>query len=266
MPNILVTGAASGIGHAFVQAYASRAPTTDSAKAAQTHIHAIDLKFPSPDPAKTYSSTSQAPQWLRAHVHQYAVDVTPAEEVSGLGMLLDMDDVPLDLVIHSAGVRGLVPSVPLQEYADVAGAESLESMDAATMSGTLGVNTVGTFLVLQTLVPALKRAGHKGGQAKVVVMGSRMGSIGENAKGGGYAYRASKAGVNAAVKSFSVDVPEVVWTVVHPGRVESRLVSIKEDGAMDAGEAVASMVELIDGLDKKHSGTFVDRLGKPIRW
>jgi NAD(P)-dependent dehydrogenase (short-subunit alcohol dehydrogenase family) len=53
--------------------------------------------------------------------------------------------------------------------------------------------------VIQTFLPHLSPG------AKVVVMSSRMGSIASNTTGGGYAYRASKAAVNAIVKSFSVD-------------------------------------------------------------
>ena len=39
-------------------------------------------------------------------------------------------------------------------------------------------------------------------------MGS-MGSNGSNTTGGGYVYRAAKAALNAIVKSFPIDVPDV---------------------------------------------------------
>ena len=98
-------------------------------------------------------------------------------------------------------------------------------------------------------------------------MGSRMGSIASNTTGAAYAYRASKAGLNALVKSFSIDVPEVVFTVVHPGRVASGLVKgVREEGAVEADEAVGWMVGLIKGLERGDSGRFLGRGGVEILW
>lgn len=90
--------------------------------------------------------------------------------------------------------------------------------------------------------------------------------MGYNTTGSAYAYRASKAALNAVVKSFSIDVPEVIFTVLHPGRVESGLVMCKEEGAISAEESVGVMVPLIERLDKTCSGTFMDRFGEKVEW
>lgn len=143
---------------------------------------------------------------------------------------------------------------------------------------TFEINAVGTFLVLRAVVDSLRAtvrlrggAGAGPGSTKsppqVIVMGSRMGSIGHHTdQGGGYAYRASKAALNAVVKSFSVDVPEVIWTIIHPGRVKTGLVDIEEEGAMNVDESIGDCVRLIERLEPKDSGTLVDRFGKPIPW
>lgn len=52
---------------------------------------------------------------------------------------------------------------------------------------------------------------------RVVIMGSRMGSLASNKRGGGYAFRASQAALNAVVRSLSIDVPEVCFACVYPG-------------------------------------------------
>lgn len=143
-----------------------------------------------------------------------------------------------------------------------------------TMMQTFEVNTVGTYLFLRAVSNSLRRAAeaaasgeHQAGRPKVVVMGSRMGSVGHHSsQGGGYAYRASKAALNAVVKSLSVDVPEVIWTVVHPGRVKTGLVDIEEEGAMSVEESIGDCVRLIERLEVKDSGTFVDRFGQNIPW
>ena len=88
----------------------------------------------------------------------------------------------------------------------------------------------------------------------------------DNTAGGGYAYRASKAALNAIIKSFSIDVPEVIFTVIHPGRVETGLVASREEGAIEANESIKDMLRIIDKLTKEDSGRFYDRFGDPIVW
>lgn len=168
----------------------------------------------------------------------------------------------LDLVIHSAGVRGLEALVSVERSEDVAKAESVDVTTTETMMNAFHINTVGTFLLVRALIPKMRA----GGRSKVVIMGSRMGSVSSNTTGHGYAYRASKAAVNAVVKSFSIDMPEVVFVIVHPGRVESGLVAVKEDGAISAEESVRDMLGLIGKLGKEDSGRFFDRFGTEVPW
>ena len=253
MPNILITGAASGLGKAFVTAYL---------KDASNSVLALDKSFSS-SPAQDVLEAADA---YRKDVgndetntlRTFTADVRDETQIAA--QLRDVSD--LDLVIHCAGVRGLELSVAVQKSEDVATAESVDVVTAETMMDTFQINTVGTFLLIRALLPKLR----PGGEAKVVVMGSRMGSMESNTTGRGYAYRASKAGMNAVVKSFSIDVPEVVFAVVHPGRVESGLVAVKEDGAISAEESVGDMLELIRRLGKEDSGRFFDRFGRDVPW
>lgn len=252
MPNVLVTGAASGLGKAFVAAYLDSADNV---------VIAVDRGFS--------SSPGQAEAAYRKDVGNdetnalRVVRVDVRDEAQIAAQLPDAIARDIDLVIHSAGVRGLEPSVSVEKSEDVAKAESVDVTTAETMMDAFHVNAVGTFLLVRALMPKM-RAG--GGRAKVIVMGSRMGSVSSNATGHGYAYRASKAAVNAVVKSFSVDVPEVVFAIVHPGRVESGLVAVKEDGAITAEESVKDMLGLIGKLGKEDSGKFFDRFGTEVPW
>ena len=189
------------------------------------------------------------------------MDVTDEGQLGRLTQVFSQQR--LDIVIHSAGVRGLSPSVPMRKASDVARAETMDVMTPETMRHTFHVNTVGTFLLLRTLMPALRAS-----DGKAIVMGSRMGSIGHDSTGSGYAYRVSKAALNALMKTFSLDVPEVHFVTVHPGRVESNLVGegVSEDGAITAEESVKDMLRLISWLGEKDSGRFMDRFGEDIAW
>ncbi|KAK5002095.1 hypothetical protein LTR60_007203, partial [Cryomyces antarcticus] len=66
--------------------------------------------------------------------------------------------------------------------------------------------------------------------------------------------------------SFAIDVPDVVFTVIHPGRVESRMTHVREDGAVDAEQAIDEMLPLIEKLGKDDSGKFYIRGGDEIPW
>lgn len=260
MPTILITGACSGIGQEFVRTYMQNR---------ENLVIAVDkgLKYRSPSARReildSYHSRVCPRHGGGGTLTTWGVDVADEAQADGLCDRHNIDKI--DLIIHSAGVRGLEPDIAIaNDGSDVAEAESVDVLTASTMQNALTVNTIGTFVSLRAFVPYLR----SGPDAKVIVMGSRMGSVGHNTAGGGYAYRASKAAQNAIVKSFSIDVPDVTFVLVHPGRVESNLVGngVKEDGAVTAKESVGDMLKLIEGLSRTDSGRFMDRWGVDIPW
>ena len=241
MPNLLVSGAANGLGAAFVEAYRKRPGF---------HVLALD-RVQLKDPAK--------------NVETFMVDVSSQESINSF--VLEIKDRAIDLLIHSAGIRGLVLDVEREKPNDVAACETKDVMDIATMMRAFQINAGGTFMLLRALLPNLQNAL----DSKVIVMSSRMGSIGNNQypnkdAGSAYAYRASKAALNAVVRSFAVDVPDVSFIVCHPGRVETKLVKSKEEGAITADESVNGLIPLIDQWALDDSGKFYDRFGKVIQW
>ncbi|KAF2755416.1 NAD(P)-binding protein [Pseudovirgaria hyperparasitica] len=238
---ILITGAASGLGRAFVQHYASQTPPRS--------IIAIDS-----------NASPITPSLAEKTVTYLKADITSQFQVSSIAQ--QHPSQPIDLLIHCAGIRGLVPAIEESNPGDVAAAETLDVMDHATFSRTFEVNTWGTFNVVTTFLPLLRRSR----DAKVVILSSRMGSVAANRAGGGYAYRASKAALNAVVRSFSIDVPGVTFCLLHPGRVETGLVRWKEEGAISAEESVRDCLKVIEALGSEDSGRLVDRFGVDIPW
>lgn len=136
---------------------------------------------------------------------------------------------------------------------------------------TIEINTWGAFATIRTFSTNLALASGKPFSSnnqppKVVVISSRMGSISANSTGGGYAYRASKAALNAVVKSLSFDLGGVVVLALHPGRVETGLVEWKEEGAISAEESLETCLPVIERMGVDASGTFLDRFGEVIGW
>ncbi|KAI5196040.1 hypothetical protein AUEXF2481DRAFT_2609 [Aureobasidium subglaciale EXF-2481] len=239
MPTILISGAASGLGRAFLDAYSSDKSNT---------VLVIDREHVDLSVYQGHPAT----------IKSYLVDVT--DEKSIIEFSASIRNTAIDLFVHSVGIRGLVLAVETAQPGSVAAAETMDVMDLSTLVHTFQVNAAGTFLLLRALLPNLKQAS----AAKVIIMSSRMGSVGYNTTGSAYAYRASKAALNSMIKSFSIDVPEVIFILCHPGRVESRLVKYKEEGAITAEESVIGLLPLIQDWNTKDSGRFYDRFGQSI--
>jgi len=143
------------------------------------------------------------------------------------------------------------------------------------MMRTFEINTCGTLNVVKAFLPLLRcfaaevdEDAKVTGKPKVLILSSRMGSISANTAGGGYAYRASKAALNAVVKSLAIDLPDVQFLMLHPGRVETGLVEWKEEGAISVQESVRDCMRVLDKMDKEgwESGRLVDRFGVTIPW
>lgn len=246
MPTILITGAASGLGEAFLKVFIS-----DPSNLILT-LDRISLPI-------SYRASGRV-------IHR-EIDITSESDLTTWSSI-NLRERAIDVMIHCAGVRGLVPEVEKDHPDDVSACETIEVMDSATMKRAFDINALGTFNLFRTILPSLTLAARRSPDRppKVVIMSSRMGSIASNTGGGAYAYRASKAALNAIVKSFSVDVPDVAWVLVHPGRVETKLVKCIEEGAISAEESIDDMMKLIPNFAKGDSGKFYDRFGKEIPW
>ena len=143
----------------------------------------------------------------------------------------------------------------------------METVTLQTLEKTFAVNTYGPLLLTQALLPYLLLAK----EPKVAVISSRMGSIADNASGGQYAYRASKAAANAVFKTLAVDLRNkgVAVVLLHPGIVRTNMTTAIEEGnalAVEPDEAVKELWTVLREKGMDDSGKWWHRNGKELPW
>lgn len=170
------------------------------------------------------------------------VDVTSRLSVSVLADALD--GRKLDWLINNAGILERT---------------SLDNLDFSSLERQFRVNSMGPLRVTAAL------RGNLGAGSKVFIVTSRMGSIDDNTSGGSYGYRMSKAAVNMAGKSLSVDLLEdgIGVFLMHPGWVATDMTG---GTGIDAEESAAGLIRTMSDLGIDRTGTFWHQEGYELPW
>lgn len=171
------------------------------------------------------------------------IEVTDAASVARLPQLLA--GYTIDLLINNAGIlRG----------------DSLGNLDSAAITEQFLVNAEAPLRIVETLLGLLSA------NAKVAFITSRMGSIADNSSGGYYGYRMSKAALNAAAMSLSIDLkPRAIAVgVFHPGYVQTAMVNF--GGDISAEDSAHRLRQRITELTLANSGGFWHANGDRLPW
>ncbi|MBI2395649.1 MAG: SDR family oxidoreductase [Deltaproteobacteria bacterium] len=139
---------------------------------------------------------------------------------------------------------------------------SLEGLDFGVIREQLEINALGPLRVVSRLIPNLSA----GQGAKVALITSRMGSIADNGSGDHYGYRMSKAALNMAGKSLSIDLKGrgVAVCVLHPGFVRTRMTG--GHGNVEPEVAAGQLLARVEELTLETTGTFWHADGSVLPW
>ncbi|XP_023247099.1 uncharacterized protein LOC106644807 [Copidosoma floridanum] len=139
---------------------------------------------------------------------------------------------------------------------------------------SLRINTVAPILLAKAFLPLLKQAaahppnqvGMSVSRAAVINMSSILGSIENNDIGGFYPYRCSKAALNAATKSMSLDLKDdnILCVALHPGWVKTAMGG--PNAPMDVETCINNVLSTIRSLTEKNIGAFLQFDGKMLPW
>ena len=227
MSTTLITGCDYGIGFEFASQYAQ----------AGWKVHAVCLQ----------PNSEQKLRGVQGDVVFHCLDVSNQAGLAALAGALDGEAI--DLLINNAAT--FAPDGP--------GTLMLPGIDEFTR--VMRINAVAPVYVADAFEEHVASSERR----LMVFIGTRSGSIGDNNSGGHYAYRCSKAALNMAVKSLSVDFAArgITTAVLHPGSVATET---RKGGQIPVQQSVSGMREVIDGLSAEMSGAFQRYDGGTIEW
>lgn len=232
MKRVLITGSNRGLGLEWARQYAAA-----GWQVVATCRH----------PADAHSLQELAAH--NANVTIYKLDVTSPPEIEAVARILHGE--PLDLLINNAGVY-------FEKYTP----DPLGTIHYGDWEETFRVNTLGAARMTEAFRPHLRH----GRAPLVVAITSHMGSIAEIGSPGSYAYRSSKAALNAAMKGVALELhgDGIGVLLLHPGWVQTRMGG--PGAPLSVEQSVHGMRKRIEQFTLAHSGTFYRYDGSVIPW
>lgn len=232
MNSILVTGSNRGLGLEWIRQYAQLG----------WRVYAT-CRFP--------EQADELNQLANDHpnVSLHPLDVTRPERITALAG--ELDGVAIDILVNNAGV-----------YFERWGKDKLGTIDYADWQQTFAVNVLGAMRLSEALLDSVARSRRR----LLVAISSHMGSIADIGNGNDYAYRSSKAALNAAMVGLSHEVAprKVGVLLLHPGWVQTRMGG---DAALySPAESVQGMRQMIDQFTPEQSGIFLRFDGTRMPW
>lgn len=239
MKNVLITGGSRGLGLEFTRQYLERNFQVFSASrnpGKSTELQQLKVKY----------------EGLLT-VHQ--LDVSDEESRHQLFLKISEKVGKLDVLINNAGIAS--------------GNEKFRyrfgELNQEDLCRSFLVNTVAPLMMTEKFFPLLKQ----GKEPIVVNISSNSGCI-SNKKGNGgtgYGYSASKAALNMITKMLSNELKDHGIKVVsfHPGWVKTTML-YTDKAPLEPFESISGMISVIQSLEMKSTGRFLDWKGNKMPW
>ncbi|XP_031843559.1 SDR family oxidoreductase sniffer [Nomia melanderi] len=199
---------------------------------------------------------------ISKNIHIIEIDLTDTEAYDKVVQVVSekVGSDGLNVLFNNAGVSPKFTRLPL--------------VKEEQLTETYFVNTVTPILLTKALLPLLKTAANNYedktkmnvNRSAIINMSSVLGSIADNTSGGFYPYRCSKAALNAATKSMSIDFKEdgILVACLHPGWVRTDMGG--NNAPMDVDSSVKNILNTLSILTENHTGCFIQHDGKILPW
>ena len=177
----------------------------------------------------------------------------------------------VDVLLNVAGLLGDAKTTPGPE-------RSIAKLDRDWIEKTMAVNCIGPVMLSKELAPLMKTKQRSKKDTEesrpisvIASLSARVGSISDNAMGGWYSYRFSKAALNQATRTMAHELKrQGTWTMaLHPGTTDTDLSkpfqkNVAEGRLFPVDFTVNQLLDCIDSMTLEHSGGLYDWAGKAI--
>jgi len=247
-PTVLITGANASHGLAFTEEYAALGWN-------------VIATCRSPQSAEKLNALASA----NLNVQVEELDIVDDAEIAALAE--KYQNVPIDVLLNNAAIN-----------AYRFGIDRFGKIDYEFFEKILVVNIVGQLKVSEAFQANVEASDQK----KIISMTSTGGSIANTEVPINIGYSASKAGLNMAMRNYSIHLRKkgVIVGIIAPGTVDTQDYMNAEDPdtvprnykmMMKAGRlvprtAINDMIELIDGLTLEDSGIYYQWDGEVLPW
>ena len=239
MPTVLITGANRGLGLEFVRQYLA-----DS-----WHVIAGCR-----DPQSADTLSELAGDHSRLRIAE--IDVTDRESINRAAV--ELAGTPIDVLINNAGIVGALDYVEEQKFGQ---------LDYELLALFYRINVAGPLKVTEAFLDNLRLGEGK----RMVAISSMAGSFQGSSKNrpGRIHYKTSKAALNMAVTGIAdaTRADGIIAVSLNPGGVKvEKLAGYDLPGFIEPAESIAGMIAVIEALEPKDSGSFLDYRGEVMPW
>lgn len=149
--------------------------------------------------------------------------------------------------------------------------KSYRELSPEWLTEVMQTNAIGPIYLLSRLITLLDRKA----QTQIGVLSARVGSISDNALGGWYGYRASKAALNMYLKTLSIELSrthkKVQILALHPGTTDTLLskpfqARVPADKLFTPEFAAKALINVMQKSEGSGSGQFLAWDGQSIPW
>lgn len=234
--NALIIGGSGSIGLAVIKQLLLLRP--------HAHIHATYFRH--------------QPDYQHPQLHWHALDITIEADIAKLTALFPQ----LDVLINAAGVLHTAGHLP---------EKSIQQFDVDFFQTNIQTNTLPTLLLAKHFMASLKTSP----RSYFVTISAKVGSIEDNKLGGWISYRSSKAALNMAIKTISIEwqtkLPSCCVVAFHPGTTDSALSqpfqrNVASHKLFTPQYTAQCLLNILSTLTPKNSGQFLSYSGDTIAW
>lgn len=234
--NILIIGGSGGIGAALIDQLLISRPNT--------HIYT------------TYHT--RKPRFEHPNIQWFKVDASSESDVVELSNHI----ASLDVLINAAGFLHSPNRKP---------EKSVNEFNADFFHHNIESNVVPTILLSKHFSRQLKSKS----KTHFISISARIGSIEDNHIGGWISYRCSKAALNMALKTISVEwkykLPNCCVLAFHPGTTDTELSkpfqrNVSPEKLFTPRYVALRLLDLLDQKGPADTGTFVNFKGDKLPW